>query len=216
MDRVRGRTTQPWLDGFCVRKGLIRQFVAMPMGQDHTAEEQLTGAAEHGGVHIVVFPMKAARYEELRSGRLAVRDAWACYSPPRAYEEMGLAPGGLMRQEVYADEHGFDAWEHDVRSRCFVHLLNSAQYRAVTSCTPPHEPPTAAEYTRAGLPWFEYYDADRTALAGAARLARLDSVAARQVKEGVATDDAAVPAPRPAQIRRLRPRRHVVREGTHW
>ena len=24
---------QPWLDGFCVRKGLIRQFVAMPLGQ---------------------------------------------------------------------------------------------------------------------------------------------------------------------------------------
>lgn len=24
---------QPWLDGFCVQKGLIRQFVAMPLGQ---------------------------------------------------------------------------------------------------------------------------------------------------------------------------------------
>ena len=40
---------QPWLDGYCVEKGVIRQFVAMPLGAGYTAEEQLTGEAEHGG-----------------------------------------------------------------------------------------------------------------------------------------------------------------------
>ena len=39
---------QPWLDGYCVEKGLIRQFVAMPLGEGYTAEEQLTGAAQTG------------------------------------------------------------------------------------------------------------------------------------------------------------------------
>ena len=34
---------QPWLDGFCVEKGLVRQFVATPLGEGYTAEEQLTG-----------------------------------------------------------------------------------------------------------------------------------------------------------------------------
>jgi hypothetical protein len=34
--------TQPWLDGFCVREGVIRQFVAMPLGAGYTAEEQIT------------------------------------------------------------------------------------------------------------------------------------------------------------------------------
>jgi len=33
---------QPWLDGFCVEKGIIRQFVAMPLGAGYTAEEQIT------------------------------------------------------------------------------------------------------------------------------------------------------------------------------
>ena len=56
---------QPWLDGFCVQKGLIRQFVAMPLGQGYTAEEQLSGAAEHGGIQIIVYPMKRDRYEEI-------------------------------------------------------------------------------------------------------------------------------------------------------
>ena len=53
---------QPWLDGFCVEKGLIRQFVAMPLGEGYTAEEQLTGEARHGGLQIVVYPMQAPRY----------------------------------------------------------------------------------------------------------------------------------------------------------
>lgn len=41
---------QPWLDGFSVQKGLIRQFVAMPLGDGYTAEEQLSGTAQHGGL----------------------------------------------------------------------------------------------------------------------------------------------------------------------
>jgi hypothetical protein len=26
---------QPWLDGYCVEKGYIRQFVAMPLGEGY-------------------------------------------------------------------------------------------------------------------------------------------------------------------------------------
>ena len=33
---------QPWLDGFSVGAGLIRQFVAMPLGAGDSVEEQLT------------------------------------------------------------------------------------------------------------------------------------------------------------------------------
>jgi hypothetical protein len=44
---------QPWLDGYCVEKGIIRQFVAMPLGAGYTAEEQISGKAEHGGLQIM-------------------------------------------------------------------------------------------------------------------------------------------------------------------
>ena len=54
---------QPWLDGYCVEKGMIRQFVAMPLGAGYTAEEQITGQAEHGGLQIVVYPMKREVFE---------------------------------------------------------------------------------------------------------------------------------------------------------
>lgn len=51
------------------------------------------------------------------------------------------------------------------------------QWLAVTGERPPIDPPTAKAYTEAGLPWFEYYGEDATALDGAQRLAGLKSVA---------------------------------------
>ena len=173
---------QPWLDGFSVMEGMIRQFVAMPLGEGFTAEEQLTGEAEHGGLQIVVYPMKASLYEaEDEEVGLVAYGPPPVYSPPR---EMGLAPGGLMRQEIYEDEYGLEAWDASVRSRCFVHILNSVQFFDVTGARPPSKPPTAREYTAAGLPWFDYYGGDLKALEGAQELAGLDSVAVKKLKKG--------------------------------
>ncbi len=176
---------QPWLDGFCVKRGLIRQFVAMPLGQGYTAEEQLTGEGEHGGVQIVVYPMKASEYEPMEEGADIHEGPVYCMAPPvMAPMEMGLAPGGLMRQEIYEDDYGFDVWETEASARCFVHVLNSVQYLTVCGVRPPNQPPTARQYTDAGLPWFDYYDGDLTALEGAEKLADLESVTARRVGKG--------------------------------
>ena len=46
---------QPWLDGFNVSEDYIRQFVAMPLGEGFTAEEQITDKAEHGGLQVIVY-----------------------------------------------------------------------------------------------------------------------------------------------------------------
>ncbi len=173
---------QPWLDGFCVEKGLIRQFVAMPLGEGYTAEEQLTGEAEHGGLQIAVYPMQASIYEARQNERMQYLNDIVCMTPPP--REMGLAPGGLMRQEIYEDECGFDAWDRSIHSRCFVHILNSVQLVHLTGCEPPGKPLTAQDYTARGLPWFDYYAGDLAALEGAKKLAGLDSVAVTQLKTG--------------------------------
>ena len=200
---------QPWLDGFCVQEGMVRQFVAMPLGEGYTAEEQLTGAAEHGGLQIVVYPMKAAVYEARRTER-AYADEVSASLTLSAPMEMGLAPGGLMRQEVYEDHYGFDAWDTSVHSRCFVHILNSVQYVAVCGAAPPSRAPTAAEYTSAGLPWFDYYGGDLTALDGSKKLAALDSVAAKMWKAGAGGLAGNDPV-QPKLVKKLN--RQRVREG---
>jgi hypothetical protein len=172
---------QPWLDGFCVEKGLIRQFVAMPLGAGYTAEEQLTGRAEYGGLQIVVYPMK----RELFDRRFPEREPeHYCFAmEPRAAAArggagaMGLAPGGRMKQEIYSDAFGVDDWDANQKSRCFLHIANSLVWREITGGHPPTTPPTAKEYSKAGLPWFDYYDDKANALDGAKELAGLKSVA---------------------------------------
>ena len=100
---------QPWLDGFCVDKGIIRQFVAMPLGGGYTAEEQVTGKAEYGGLQILVHPMRRdafeRRFPERPAGGYAREsEGHVCFSPPSA--DMGLAPGGRMNQEIFEDPFG--------------------------------------------------------------------------------------------------------------
>ena len=165
---------QPWLDGYCVAKGTIRQFVAMPLGDGHTVEEQLTGQGFHGGLQTAVYPMRSEVYKELD----LVEPGWVCREEVVAYaREMGLAPGGRMSQEVYEDEFGLDAWDQDHSSRRFVTMANSQQWMAIAGERPPTGPPTARDYAKAGLPWFLYYDRDREALAGTERLSGLSSLA---------------------------------------
>ena len=172
---------QPWLDGFCVEKGVIRQFVAMPLGDGYTAEEQITGAAEHGGVQIVAYPMKRERFEKLLADRIVEARMMM-----EVCGDMGLAPGGRMRQEIYDDPYGLDAWDQRHSSRCFVSITNSATWISITGERPPTEPPTSAAYTKAGLPWFDYYGGDNEAVAGAEKLAGLASVAEKGNKNGSA------------------------------
>jgi len=174
---------QSRLGGFCISEGLARQFVAMPLGEGFTAEEQLTGNADVGGIQLCVYPMKKEVYEELfppckDDGPLfSIREPLTDYS-------MGLAPSGLMWQKIYEDKYGIDVWDTEAMSRCFVHLANSEQYLEITGDVPPIKPPAAKQYTDAGLPWVEYYPADKTALQGAIKLAGLDSVATMMVKLG--------------------------------
>ena len=172
---------QPWLDGYCIERGVIRQFVAMPLGEGYTVEEQLTGAAEHGGLQIVAFPMKADRYEELIAPPKPVQDTLElsdCLEPYLCMVSgsIGLAPGGRMKQDIYDDHYGLDAWDQRQASRCFVTIVNSVQWMAVTSEPPPTRPPNAKEYTEAGLPWFDYYGGDAEVISGAEKLSGIKSV----------------------------------------
>lgn len=205
---------QPWLDGYCVEKGVIRQFVAMKLGEGWSVEEQLTGAAKWGGVQIVVYPMKAERYEALMKARRL--EVFACQEVAGMFSRapaaaMGLAPGGRMKQEIYDDSYELADYDQRRGSRCFVTILNSAEWLAVAGQRPPMQPPTAKQYAKAGLPWFDYYDADAKALGGAAPfekvkslggLAKLKGGLPADIDEPVAADHVVKLGPnRPAQVR---------------
>ena len=196
----------------------MRQFVAMPLGDGYTVEEQLTGAAVHGGVQLVAYPMKAERYEALRlkwDSFMLRRDA-ECSEGPVLEGAMGLAPGGRMKQEIYDDPYGLDAWDQRHGSRCFVSLLNSLQWLAVTGERPPSEPPTAQDYAACGLPWFDYYGGDAQAVPGSDKLRRMKSVAqqAKSTGQGPLPGNETITAPPVVTLGKRRPVRECAGEAS--
>ncbi|MEV5104517.1 hypothetical protein ACFQ7G_26060 [Streptomyces massasporeus] len=86
-------------------------------------------------------------------------------SAPRAAAAMGLGVGGSMRQEVYQDDRPLSDWSQQPAGRVFVHLVTPPEWRRITGEAAPPSPVDRAAYTRAGLPWFDYYDEEAQDLA---------------------------------------------------
>ncbi|MBX9392335.1 hypothetical protein K4749_01665 [Streptomyces sp. TRM72054] len=175
---------QPWLDGINSGKGTVRQFVAVPLGLGATVEGQVTGEEVWGGVQLQSFPLNDAalaawREEERRRaersramplappsyGAAMAAPAAAPGRAPRAAAAMGLGVGGSMRQEVYRDDRPLTDWAERPAGRVFVHLVTPPEWRRITGEAPPPSPVDRAAYTRAGLPWYDYYDQEAEDLA---------------------------------------------------
>jgi hypothetical protein len=154
---------QPWLDGIHTGEGVVRQFVAMPLGRGVTVEAQIAGAEQAGGLQIRVYPARPGLKPRVRPA------ARAMHMPV----SMGIAAGGEIRQKIYPDPYGIDAWDAGQRVEVSVHLLNSAQFRQATGLKPPPTPVKPHIYTKYGFPWFALYDEHRAGLSGSGKLSKV-------------------------------------------
>ena len=169
---------QPWLDGINTGSGLIRQFVAMPLGSGYTIEGQLTGSERTGGIQLVVFEPKPGRFPDRAppsTRRPSAAAAFEATVTPGA--ELGLAAGGRMEQAIYRDAYGIDTWDGSQSAAVSVHIVNSEQYQAMTGRRAPRTPVSARVYTLHGLPWFALYNETRVDIEGSPRLAAVRSTA---------------------------------------
>lgn len=148
---------QPWLDGIKVGEGLIRQFVAMPLGLGYTVEAQVTGKEEFGGIQIVVYEPQPGKFPDEPPPPQSV-SVLRLQSPRNLSFGMGLGAGGQIKQKIYPDPYGVDTWDLDNYGTVTIHLVNSEQYQQITGCEPPPSPISAKTYTEYGLPWFDLYD----------------------------------------------------------
>lgn len=172
---------QPWLDGINAGEGFIRQFVAVPLGSGATVEGQVTGEETHGGVQLRAVGLtaealerylEAQRVERRRRAPIADCDGVvACAGPA-----MGLGAGGRMRQEVYTDTRPLADYDQSGALRVFVHLCSAEQWTDITGEVPPPTPVDREAYMDAGLPWFDYYDADEADVLASEILAKVKSV----------------------------------------
>lgn len=171
---------QPWLDGINAGDGFIRQFVAVPLGSGATVEGQVTGEETHGGVQLRAVGLTEQALSEWRAAQEARAErcdgVFADGPLPAPSPSMGLGAGGRMRQEVYADDRQLADYDESGARRVFVHLCSAAQWTAITGEVPPPTPVDRDAYVDAGLPWFDYYDADAQDLAAPQELTNIKSV----------------------------------------
>ena len=172
---------QPWLDGINTGHGAIRQFVAMPLGLGYTVEAAITENEEFGSIQITVFEPVPGRFPDEPPPPIATSPMSA---PRKVAQPMGLGAGGVMRQKIYPDLYGIEAWDQDNYGSVGVHIVNSLQFRELTGQEPPPTPIDAKLYTEHGLPWFELYDETQGDLAPSDRLATAKTIAARDRERG--------------------------------
>ena len=170
---------QPWLDGYNVGENRVRQFVAAPLGMGYTVEEQLSDAEPVGGIQIEAFPLKKEIFEHFQQHLRSPSEDYQCMSlstSPGSVSQMGLGAGGQMEQEIYEDQYGKACWDLENTERCFVTLSNAEQWMDITGEEPPMPVLSAEVYNEAGLPWFEYYENDKSAIQGAKKLGKIKSI----------------------------------------
>ena len=209
---------QPWLDGFCVGPGIVRQFIAARLGDGYSVEEQVSGTTR-GGLQIEAFPLLPEPYfdkkirdtlprtaEELAKDYLSrtFRKPFDGGDISFSLSAMGLGGGGRIKQEIFKDQWEPADWDLSRPSRVWVHLVEATVWKALTGRAPFSKPIGAQEYAAAGLPWFEYYRDDMDAVEGSAILAQLQSVFALAQQR----EDPAIPiepSPENLQVKPLGP-----------
>ncbi|MCI0419680.1 MAG: hypothetical protein L0312_10735 [Acidobacteria bacterium] len=192
---------QPWLDGINSGHGSIRQFVAMPLGMGYTVEA-MSGEETLGGIQMTVFEPKPGRFPDeppvkpgIEPERLAM--------PKSTLTPMGLGAGGAIKQKIYRDPYGLDAWELQNQGRVSIHIVNSLQCEEITGSQPPPTPIDAATYTESGLPWFDLYDEVLDDVLPPASLVNAKTIAARDAELGQNPDEPSFEVP-DSRIRKLR------------
>lgn len=162
---------QPWIDGFKPTQGeRVFQFVATQLGSGETAEEQLLGTSEFGGLQFGVF-----------KSRIPLVNRWArtgAFPPPTlagssmrmtsrgdgigyigaTIRPMGLGAGGAIKQKIYPDpflegRSVNEVWEEEPVEKAYVYIVHSADFKSITGQEPPASPISYETYQKQGLPW---------------------------------------------------------------
>lgn len=154
---------QRWLDGINAGNGIVRQFVAMPLGQGYTVEAQITDEETHGGFQLAAFEPKEGRFSEPRSAWHGSKGGVLCAKREDTSTdiEMGIAAGGSIRQQIFEDVYGVETWDGETCVALNLHIVNSAMYEEITGRPAPATPISEKTYRTKGLPWFRHFDENR-------------------------------------------------------
>jgi len=98
----KSRDGQLWLDGISTSPGVVRQFVAVPLGKGLTVEGQLTASEAQGGIQIDVFPQVPTTVSFYSTETLSHSDLYNKHKTPR---QLGLSDGENLWMKNLRDPH---------------------------------------------------------------------------------------------------------------
>ena len=156
---------QPWLDGINAGDGIVRQFVAMPLGMGYTVEGQVTGDERFGGIQLVSFAPKPGVFRPDPAASRA-RRARALRRSPRLQPDSAAStaarwasrPAVAWSSRSTRTRTGPRRGTTRSTGRVYVHIVNSMLYEQITGRKAPDTPVTARTYAEHGYPWFDLYD----------------------------------------------------------
>lgn len=199
---------QLWVDGINTGHGVIRQFVAMPLGFGYTVEASVSGEERVGGIQIAVFEPKPGRFPDEPPPQPSGGSVAQARPHARMFagQTMGLGAGGVMRQKIYPDPHGIDVWEPQPAGSVVVHIINSEHFREITGSAPPATPVDAGAYTKHGFPWFDLYDEEKGDVVAPDRLTTVRTLAERDAELAVDRAQDESLEVKETQIKKIRPK----------
>jgi hypothetical protein len=187
---------QKWFDGICSGEGLVRQFVAMPLGQGYTIESQITAEEEFGGFQLVVYSSVEGRFpvrDPDIDRKIRDRETVALHAasiPGRLQDaSMGIAAGGSIKQQIQKDTYGIESWDIKRKRSLTIHLVNSLAYKTITGFKAPASPITVAAYERAKIPWYSHYDETTPVVKPPSIFKRILGISEIEKQRGIARAD---------------------------
>lgn len=185
---------QSWLDGFKTNVGgNVFQFVSANLGEGETAEEQILGTAEFGGLQFAAFSSKvklipASRpHEHVLFGSYPMtfgdntKGVMRSLRSAPSIQEMGLGAGGEISQKIYPDPYTKDhplekIWNTNPFKKVYVYMVDPKGFEAITGEKAPESPISFRDYQARGLPWFGLFDQSLDDLPGSGKLENLKKV----------------------------------------
>lgn len=101
------------------------------------------------------------------------------------YAPMGIAAGGKLVQDIYADTNPKHIWNKSNTRLVNIHILNSFTFEEVTHIVPPPTPITANMYNNLKLPVFLLEEELNDRVDGGNSLKGIQSVSAMDKKMGI-------------------------------
>ena len=112
--------------------------------------------------------------------------------------------GGSIRQQILKISDGHHTGDQESFVRLRIRIVSTAMFKRITGRAAPPTPVSAEHYTKAGLPWFGFYNDSMPSLAPSGILARIRGVRKLDRLKGIDVPvEIAAPEINPEQVRQI-------------